>query len=204
MIDIAERIYSEMAQRQSYVFSTHPSNCIRIKALMEFYSSKTWKNLQEGKEIGPDKNLNKRMQSLLVLLSKIPLDEQERLEMHFLASAGLILMKADQEITKSEYDYLLNVLSQYIQWPPDYLNSINLKNAKAMMKKSARKILSKYPQKTRELAGKLVPIVFREGKIDDKAVVLFLEITKDELKIPISEVIELFLEAIKALFKPYS
>lgn len=203
ILEISEKIYTEMRDHPSYILASHPGNPIRIKALVEFHKSGLWKSIQDGKPIEEDKALNAKIAELLVMMKKSPLGGQEETELLFLATAGMALMVADREVDQGEYEYLLNVLAQYIHWPPAYLEQLDKKKVFEIMQKSAKKILKDYPHKTRELARKLFPICVRDKQFGAKEVDTFIRIAHEELCIPISEVVDLILEGIQTLFKPF-
>ncbi|MBF0406036.1 MAG: M48 family metallopeptidase [Candidatus Riflebacteria bacterium] len=205
MVRIADLTYAEMREHPSYVSATHPANPIRIKALMEFSKSKLWQTILKGsaKAFPHDADLEKHMNDILYLIKKAPFDEQEETELMFLASAGMLLLSAQDERKEDEYNYLINVLAQYVHWPPAYLEELNKNNVYEMMTKSAQKIMEFYPQRTRDLVRELFPIIVRDRKLADGEVGIFLKIATEELKVPYSEIVDIFLQGIRELYQPF-
>jgi len=204
MVKIADQTYAEMRDHPSYVSATHPANPIRIKALLEFSQSKLWKDIS-GKKKHPavDEDLESKMNEILYLIKKVPFDDQEETELLFLSSAGLLLLSAHEETKEEEYNYLINILAQYIHWPPAYLEELNKNNIHSVMKKSSKKILANFPQRARDLVRQLFPIILRDRKITDSEVEVFVKISTEELMIPFSEVADIFLNGVRELYQPF-
>ncbi|MFZ2960104.1 MAG: M48 family metallopeptidase [Candidatus Ozemobacteraceae bacterium] len=203
MVKIANQTYEEMRDHPSYVSASHPANPIRIKALLEFSHSKLWKAIGEKKSLTTDQDLEERMNEILYLIKKVPFDEQEETELLFMASGGLLLLSAHEEVKDEEYNYLINVLAQYIHWPPAYLEELNKNNLHEVMKKAAKKIIRNFPQRTRDLARQLFPIIVRDRKITNSEVEVFTKICTEELRIPFSEVADIFLGGVRDLYQPF-
>ncbi|MBF0543364.1 MAG: M48 family metallopeptidase [Candidatus Riflebacteria bacterium] len=205
MVRIADLTYTEMREHPSYVSATHPANPIRIKALMEFSRSTLWDGIVNGdkKAFPHDPLLEEKMNDILYLIKKAPFDEQEEVELMFLASAGMLLLSAQEEHKDDEYNYLINVLAQYVHWPPAYLDELNKNNIYEMMEKASATIMEFYPQRTRDLVKQLFPIIVRDRKLADAEVGVFLKISTEELKIPYSEIVDIFLQGIRELYQPF-
>jgi len=202
LVKISEDTFYEMAQNPSYVSASHPANPIRIKALTEFYNSKMGKSIMKGKICAADAPLEEKINEILMLIRKIPFNEEEELSLALLASAGMKIMLSEPRPSDEEYDYLLNVLSDFIHWPPAYLDQLNPDNLEEVLKTSSKTLVEKYPQRVRDLLRNLCPSIVRDKKLKNGEVTTFMSIATDDLKIPVSEVVELFLDGLRELFKP--
>lgn len=202
LVQLAEHTFQEMKAHPSYLSVSHPANPVRIKALLAFEQSAQYRRLLADEPPEQDDALEQAMEEVLGILRKTPLNEQEQAELRFLASSGLLLMGATREHSKEEYDYLVNLLSQYIQWPPMYLQSLEKEDLTGVMVAEARTIVQKYPHRTRDLLTTLFPIIIRDRRIDDHELEFFVRIGTQELNITSSEVIDLLLNGIRAMYRP--
>ena len=94
------------------------------------------------------------------------------------------------------------MLSQYIQWPPMYLQSLEKENLTDVMVDEARVIMQKYPHRTRDLLATLFPVIIRDRRIDDRELEFFVRVGTQELHITPSEVFDLLLNGIRAMYRP--
>lgn len=202
LVQLAEHTFEEMKAHPSYLSISHPANPVRIKALLTFSQSQQYRQLQVGGSAGDDHDLELAMDGILRILRRSPLNDQERTELRFLASAGLLLMGATESCNREEYDYLINLLSQYIQWPPMYLQALEKENLTDVMEAEAHTIVSKYPYRTRDLLATLFPIIVRDRHIDDRELEFFVRVGAEELNVPASEVIDLMLAGIRSMYRP--
>lgn len=205
MLSITEKAFEEMKENPSYLNISHPANPLRIKAIKAFYNSESWKRISEGKDVDKDESLEKEMENIKSHIRRAPLNELETLELQFISSAGLILMLADkEEIEEKEHTYLINILSEYIHWPQEYFSTLTEGDVVKKMQEAVKTIKEKAPWKTRQLAGKLLPIIIRDNKLYDSEVNTYIKICVEELGINISEVVDSILAGIRQMYSPLS
>jgi Zn-dependent protease with chaperone function len=202
LVQLAEHTFEEMKAHPSYLSISHPANPVRIKALLTFEQSAQYRQLAADGTAPADTALDLAMEEVIGILRRTPLNDQERTELRFLASAGLLLMGATESCNKDEYDYLINMLSQYIQWPPMYLQSLEKENLTDIMVAEAKTIMQKYPYRARDLLAALFPVIVRDRRIDDRELEFFVRVGTQELSITPSEVFDLLLNGIRAMYRP--
>lgn len=202
LADEVNTTFEQMKKYPAYVFASHPANVVRIKALQSFYGSNLWRAVISGQTPAEDSAFQKSMDEILYIVKKSPLTEQETVEMSFTAAAGMLLMAVDKDIDEDEYSYLINILSQYTQWPPSYLDSIRKANIGSVMQQSAQKIIEDYPWRAKDLFKTLFPIVNRDNKICDSELSLLLDIGTKELGLHAHAVVDIILEGIRGSYKP--
>ncbi len=202
LVQLAEKTFEELKAHPSYLSVSHPANPVRIKALLTFNQSAQCAALMAGTKPEPDQALDTAMYDILSILRRSPLNEQENTELRFLAASGMLLMGATEGCNRNEYDYLVNMLSQYIQWPPMYLQSLEKENLTDVMVAEARIIVARFPHRTRELLSTLFPIIIRDRHIEDRELEFFLRIGTQELGITPSEVVNLLLGGIRSMYNP--
>jgi hypothetical protein len=173
----AEKSFLYLIKEHAYISEMdHPANPIRIKALEAFYGSRTWKNCLSGKKSQNDNILNSKMADILSPISKSPASELESLELEFLASSGLLLMDEGKGATDEQFIYLNNILSQYIQWPPDFVRSLSKKSLWGSMRRSAFYIRQKYSWRSRILLQFLSGLIIRRYPLRDQDISIFINI----------------------------
>jgi uncharacterized tellurite resistance protein B-like protein len=201
---IVEKTYGEMKENPAYVSASHPANPIRIKSLMAFHGSDLWKSIQAGGQVPPDEKLEGEMDQLVSVLKKMPFNDKEFQKLQFLASAGLMLMLADKEQDEREYTYLINILSQYVHWPPAFLEIVKKNDVAKVFKESSEYVVQQCPWESRELLKQLFNIVIRDNSIRDEELAAFMKIGVEDLKITSSEVIDIALDGTRARYVPLS
>jgi hypothetical protein len=168
MMEITDHAFAAMTCSPDYMVTSHPANPIRIKALLEFGRSKLWNSVKETRKQVEDAELGTAMSELLSLIRRAPLNEREKTELVFLASAGVCLMAADKQICDEETNYLHNILSDYIHWPPSFVETEMKGNVMKALRDAAGEIVSKYPQRARDLLARLAPLMVRDRRIGAK------------------------------------
>ena len=191
-----------MTSPQNFLEDTHPVFPVRIKALDAFYHSKLRQSFLEKRICIEDDDLTIKTDELISLLQKRPIDKDEYAKLDFLAAAGYYLIKSDEGIVAEEYDGLINILSNYHYWPPDYVDNL-LKDTDPMdlIDKAAAYIVENTPQDIRPLFNQLVPLITKDRQIDDKEIDALLTIA-EKLKLPTPEAVDMLLEGIRNLYKP--
>lgn len=92
--------------------ASHPVNPIRVQALNLFAKSKSKEDLDKG------------MEELIAILLKVGDCEQDEYTAKFIASAGLIVANADDNIAKDEIDLIVSQLASLKIFPRQFLDEI--------------------------------------------------------------------------------
>lgn len=204
LVGIAESAFEEMRRNPSYVFASHPANPVRIIALKRFYESGLWRSVTSGQEPAEDADFERSMGEVLAIIKRSPLNELEALELSFMASAGMFLMIADQDIDDNEYTLLVNTLSRYIHWPPEYLDHMDKTGMDRTMREAADTIVSRYPWRSKDLLVKLFHVINRDNKIKDNELSMFMNIGTEALRLQAQTVVDIVLEGMRNHYKPLS
>lgn len=199
---MAHEAFKEMKRRPSYVPASHPANTLRIMALKRFYGSGLWRSVVSGNGSVDDEAFERSMDEILSIVKRSPLNELEVLELSFMASAGMLLMVSDRDVDDDEYSFLINALSRYTHWPPEYLDRMDKADMDRTMRSSADAIVSQYPWRSKELLGKLFHIINRDNKIKDNELSMFMDIGTSVLKLNAHIVVDIVLEGMKEYYKP--
>jgi hypothetical protein len=188
----------------NFMEGTHPTNPVRVKALEVFYHSKLLQSFLSKRLYIKDKKLTQKTDELIALLQKRPADKAGYMKLDFLAAAGYYLIKSDKAIEAEEYDELMNILSNYYYWPPDYVNNLLKKtNPMKIIDKAATYIIANTPHDVWPLFNQLIPLIMKDRRIDDEEIDALLEIA-EKLKLPMPEAVDALLEGIRCKYRPLS
>ncbi len=198
-----DKLVADMTtSRLNYLTETHPANPLRIKALDVFYHSRLRKNFLQSRKLVQDNKLRRQTDQLIALLQEQPEDDIDQAGRDFLASAGYYLITSDGDVTAEEYDELINMLSDFHSWPPDYVQQlVKKKNIMKIINKSAAVMVEKCPQYVVSLFRLLVPLVTVNKRIKNDEIDALLTIA-EKLKLPKPDAIEIILENIRRKYQP--
>ena len=187
---------------QNYPLDTHPAHPLRIKALDVFYHSSMRKNFLKSRKLVRDNKLRRQTDELIALLKGQPNDDEDRVCIDFLTAAGCYLINSDGNTATQELDELMNMLSNFHSWPPDYVHQV-MKHKKPMtiINKSASVILDKCPSYISMLFRLLVPLIAKDQRITQNEIDALLLIA-GKLKLTKPEAVEMILEEIRGKYQP--
>ena len=187
---------------QNYPLDTHPAHPLRIKALDVFYHSSMRKNFLKSRKLVRDNKLRRQTDELIALLKGQPNDDEDRVCIDFLTAAGCYLINSDGNTATQELDELINMLSNFHSWPPDYVHQV-MKHKKPMtiINKSASVILDKCPSYISMLFRLLVPLIAKDQRITQNEIDALLLIA-GKLKLTKPEAVEMILEEIRGKYQP--
>lgn len=169
---------------------THPVNPIRIEALNLFATCRT------------QNSLDKKMTSLIDILLKIGDSDADKYMPYFIASAGLLVASADEELTEEEYESILENLSSYVMFPKDLLDYVSKQDVVKLFQDSAMKILEAEPGLKDTLFVYVVDTVFADKKIDDAEIKLVYDIGTGFFDYSEKEIASMFATLIQSGFEP--
>ena len=176
--------------------ATHPINPIRVQALNLFSQSEFFERKGITKQ-----ELQVQMDELVEILLKIKNSELDVNLAQFIASAGLIVASADNEITVEETDRILEELSAFNIFPRDFLESIIEQDVHAIFEKSIQKIMENNPEMRESMIKYVVSIVIADNEIKDSEMELVFKIGSLLMLSPI-EVAQITTQMIQQHFEP--
>lgn len=201
LLDAAEKAYDGIREHP-VIEASHPSYPVRIQALRLFHESRIWHSIMNKGDISEDPAFEKKMEDLISTITRVPLTEQDKIELSFTAAAGAIVMAADRNIDNDEYNYLMNVLSRYTFSPSSYLDDIGKGRITTVMQRSAKKIVEGYSWRAKDIFESLLPIINRDDRIHDAKLSVLMGIGTNELKLEAGVVANAILEGIRNQYKP--
>lgn len=166
--------------------ASHPVSPIRIEALNLFANAKTEKELNEGMDVLVDAiarlNLNNEMGQHLLW---------------FVASAGLIMASADNEITQDEVETILNNMSEFYMFPMDILQQVTSENCSDVFNKSLQSLLQLNPDARNDLFLYLVNIMVTDFKFKQEELDLLMRMGKEAFGMEEELIVRLIADGIR-------
>lgn len=173
-------------------FEDHPVNPIRIEAINLFAS------YVQGKNIG------KKMNELIKLLTKMPSTPVDYYLARFVASAGLIIANADNLVTEEEYNVIIGELSAFQLFPREYLQSFVDSNEDLFkeFEETAKKIMELDASRRPALLEFLITLAIVDRKIKKAEVELVFNIGVAYLHFTEVEIAQAFALKVQTEFTP--
>ena len=144
--------------------SSHPFNQIRVKALELFANAKT------------DSELEKGMDELIFLLQEFGGSDEDRFMMDFMVSAGIMMIHADNQESREEYDTMIEKLGELTWAPEAYIEKMSKKDLSKVFNASAKKLVEL--GKEEEMIHYLVDIALADGRIEESEVKTIFDLGK--------------------------
>lgn len=173
-------------------FEDHPVNPIRIEAINLFAS------YVQGK------NIRKKMNELIKLLTKMPSTPVDYYLARFVASAGLIIANADNLVTEEEYNVIIGELSAFQLFPREYLQSFVDSNEDLFkeFEETAKKIMELDASRRPALLEFLITLAIVDRKIKKAEVELVFNIGVAYLHFTEVEIAQAFALKVQTEFTP--
>lgn len=138
--------------------SSHPVNPIRVQALNLFATADN------------DEELSKGMEELISILLKVGDTELDEHLARFIASAGLIVATADDEVEKDEFNQIIDALASLKIFPRAYLEEIAEGDIGETFNQAVGSILETTPSMRESLLQYMIHITLSDKKIAEDEV----------------------------------
>lgn len=169
----------------------HPVNPIRVQALNLFATCQT------------DEELEKRMEELIGILLKVGNEEIDQYMMMFVATAGLIVSSADEEISKDEVNTILDHLAGYHIFPKSLLDAVAAsENVSDMFVESVQHIMELDPSMREGMMGYVIRLILSDKDIKGKEVELLYNLGENVFGYTRKEIANLFGKYIQIGYVP--
>lgn len=140
--------------------ATHPVNPIRVQAINLFANSKSQEELEKG------------MDELISILLKIGNGEQDEYLARFIATAGLMVANADNNITKEEFDVIIENLASLKIFPTQFLDEICKNDIAEIFDDAVSHLMTINPGLREEMFNYMIGVAMSDKNI-----------TKDEMEL---------------------
>lgn len=170
----------------------HPVNPVRIQSLNLYATASSQKALSSG------------MEGIATALLKVFNGEEGKYLAQFIASAGLLVASADNEVSEEEWETILNNLSQLEIFPREYLMAISKMPPEEIVKMfngSVMKLMKINPGLRDTLFEYVIGLVLADKKIDDPEMKLMHDVGTF-LQYSDREIAETFAQMVQLNFVP--
>ena len=187
------------------IFSNHPVNPIRLKAIEIFANSKLFKLFQSKGLVDFDDNaLHEKIENEII---KLMLDLFESNLDHFfttfMITSGIIIAQQDGEISNDEISKIIEGISPFILFPREYIFSmIENKNLEKVMQESIDGILSEAPELSSRLVDYLVSIVLADKHCTPEELATVIDISTRYIGLSEREAMRIIGNSIRYRFVP--
>ena len=169
---------------------THPVNPIRVHALNLFATSPTEEALKQG------------MDEIISALLKISNDEVDYFLSYFIASAGLIAINIDGEVTREEIEVVLNNLASFQIFPKQFLESVNEQNVVEIFNSSIEEIMKRNPDAREGMFSYMISLLLADKSLTQEEVDFLFNIGEQAFGFSQKEIANRMAVAIQRNFIP--
>ena len=175
---------------QGLSHGTHPVNPVRVQSLNLFATCLT------------DEELNEKMDEVIQILLKLRNTELDFYTGAFIASAGLLVASADDEITDKEVEHILSNLSSFYMFPRKFLDDMCKENVEEVFIEAVQKIMEINPGMREDLYQYMIGIVLADRMFNEKEVEFLFMIGENIFGYTKKEIADNLASAIQTNFVP--
>lgn len=175
---------------QGLSHGSHPVNPIRVQSLNLFANC------------GTDEELTEKMDELIQILLKLRNTDLDFYTGCFIASAGLMVASADEQITEKEVEHILNNLSSYYMFPRQFLDDLCKENVQQVFVESVQKILEINPGMRDSLYSYMVGIVLSDRMFNEQEIGFLFTVGESIFSFTKKEIADKLASAIQSNFVP--
>lgn len=169
----------------------HPVNPIRVQALNLYATADS------------EESLHQTMESLIAILMKVGNQAIDSHMMVFIATAGLIMASADEQVSSDELHSILDHLSGFHIFPKAFLDSIAAAdNVGDLFVQSVQHILQLDPSMRERMLGYLIALILSDRDIKPQEVELLYHMGENLFGYTKKEIAALFARHIQAGYVP--
>lgn len=169
---------------------THPVNPIRVQSLNLFATCQS------------EEELEKKMEGIISALFKISNDETDYFLGFFVATAGLIAINIDGEVTEKEIEAVLNNLSSFHIFPRHFLDNVCKQNVEEIFFSSIQEILKRDPGMREGMFNYIISLVLSDSSFNQKELDFIFQIGRECFGFSEKEIADRMAVAIQKNFVP--
>ncbi len=167
----------------------HPVHPIRIQAIKLFARARTDQELEEG------------MNELIQILLKSGSNPMDPAMSVFIATAGIIAASADENVSKEEYERIVDTLSSSQIFPSGFVENISQKDVYQLFSQSVNTLLEANPNLRPALLQYMIEIALADKDIHEKEVNFIYDIGQ-KIGLEVKDISQIFAGAIQRMFSP--
>ena len=169
---------------------THPVNPIRVQSLNLYATSPDEKVLAE------------KMDEIIGALMKLSNDEVDYYLGFFVATAGLIAINIDGEVTSEEIERVLNSLSSFYIFPRHFLDQISEQKVVEVFYSSIEEVLKRRPDMREGMLAYMISLILADSSFNQQEVDFIFEIGEKCFGFSTKEIADRMAGAIQQNFIP--
>lgn len=169
---------------------THPVNPIRVQSLNLFATCQS------------EEELEKKMAGIISALFKISNDETDYFLGFFVATAGLIAINIDGEVTEKEIEAVLNNLSSFHIFPRDFLDNVCKQNVEEIFFSSIQEILKRDPGMREGMFNYIISLILSDSSFNQKELDFIFQVGRECFGFSEKEIADRMAVAIQKNFVP--
>lgn len=169
---------------------THPVNPIRVQSLNLYATSPDEKVLAE------------KMDEIIGALMKLSNDEVDYYLGFFVATAGLIAINIDGEVTSEEIERVLNSLSSFYIFPRHFLDQISEQKVVEVFYSSIEEVLKRRPDMREGMLAYMISLILADSSFNQQEVDFIFEIGEKCFGFSTKEIADRMAGAIQQNFVP--
>ena len=169
---------------------THPVNPIRVQSLNLYATCPDEKALAE------------KMDEIIGALMKLSNDEVDYYLGFFVATAGLIAINIDGEVTSEEIERVLNNLSSFHIFPRQFLEDVSQQDVVKIFHSSIEEILKRRPDMRDAMLSYVITLILADSSFNQQEVDFIFEIGEKCFGFSTKEIADRMAGAIQQNFIP--
>ena len=170
--------------------ANHPVNPVRVQSL----------NLFAG--CASDEELQEKMAEVIEILLKLRNSPIDYFTGYYIATAGLMVAAADENITEKELEHILGNLSSYQMFPRKFLDNVCQQNVQEIFMDCVKNILEINPGMRDGLFDYMIGLVLSDRMFNDKEVEFLFGVGENIYGYTKKEIADKLASAIHANFVP--
>ncbi len=198
-----EKLLESIKAENTINVASHPMNPIRIKALEYFSDSKLYKSVKEGAPIEVDEELMKQMGELTNVLLTIRNSELDHQRSLYIASAGIVMAGIDEEMSRDEYETIIQTLASYMIFPKElFMWIIENKSQEKHFRESAAVIMQYNPAERDPMFEFLISVALSDSQIFTKEINFLYQVGAELFHYSAKEIAQKIAYVIRGNFIP--
>lgn len=169
---------------------THPVNPIRVQSLNLFATCQS------------EEELEQKMEGIISALFKLSNDETDYYLGFFVATAGLIAINIDGEVTDKEIEAVLNNLSTFHIFPRSFLENVSKQNVSEIFFSSIQEVLKRDPGLREGMFNYIISLILSDSSFNEKELEFIFQVGADCFGFSQKEIADRMAVAIQKNFVP--
>lgn len=169
---------------------THPVNPIRVQSLNLYATCQS------------EEELSEKMDEIIGALMKLSNDEVDYFLGFFVATAGLIAINIDGNVTDEEIERVLNNLSSFHIFPRQFLEDVSQQDVVKIFHSSIEEVLKRRPDMRDAMLSYVISLILADSSFNEQEIDFIFDIGEKAFGFSTKEVADRMAAAIQHNFVP--